>query len=98
MNTDRPRDPLYPKGFEETRELKKQMTNELQKPTKKEEDDELTPLKKLNREIGVYLSPKSIDMTDDEKKKKDWRYNNNNNCADTYNFSILFCNLRTVTI
>lgn len=49
MNTDRPRDPLYPKGFEETRELKKQMTNELQKPTKKEEDDELTPLKKLNR-------------------------------------------------
>ncbi len=70
MNTDRPRDPLYPKGFEETRELKKQMTNELQKPTKKEEDDELTPLKKLNREIGVYLSPKSIDMTDDEKKRK----------------------------
>ena len=70
MNTDRPRDPLYPKGFEETRELKKQMTNELQKPTKKEEHDELTPLKKLNHKIGVYLSPKSIDISDDEKKRK----------------------------
>lgn len=70
MTTDRPRDPLYPKGFEETQELKKQMTNELQKPTKKEEHDELTPLKKLNHKIGVYLSPKSIDISDDEKKRK----------------------------
>lgn len=69
MNTDRPRDPLYPKGFEETKELKKQMTSELQRPTKKEED-ELTPLKKLNHKIGVYLSPKSIDISDNEKKRK----------------------------
>ena len=70
MNTDRPRDPLYPKGFEETQELKKQISSELQKPTKKEEKDELTPLKRLNRKIGIYLSPKSIDVTGDEKKRK----------------------------
>ena len=69
MNTKKPRDPLYPKGFEETKELKKQIYD-LQKPDKKEETDELTPLKKLNHKIGVYLSPKSIDISDNEKKRK----------------------------
>ena len=69
MNTKEPRDPLYPKGFEETRELKNQISSELKKPDKKQED-ELSPLKRLNRKIGVYLSPKSIDMTDNEKKRK----------------------------
>ena len=69
MNNKKPRDPLYPKGFEETRELKNQISSELQKPNKKKED-ELTPLKKLNHKIGVYLSPKSIDISDDEKKRK----------------------------
>lgn len=69
MNTKEPRDPLYPKGFEETRELKNQISSELKKPNKKEED-ELTPLKKLNRKLGIYLSPKSIDISDDEKKRK----------------------------
>ena len=69
MNTKQPRDPLYPRGFEETKELKKQMSDELQKPAKKEENDELTPLKKLNHKIGVYLSPKSIDISDNEKKR-----------------------------
>lgn len=70
MNTKRPKDPLYPKGFEETKELKKQMYGDFQKPNKKNEQDELTPLKKLNRKIGVYLSPKSIDISDNEKKRK----------------------------
>lgn len=69
MNTKEPRDPLYPKGFEETRELKNQISSELKKPNKKEED-ELTPLKKLNRKLGIYLSPKSIDISDNEKKRK----------------------------
>ena len=69
MNTKKPRDPLYPKGFEETHELKKQISSELQKPPEKEEN-ELTLLKKLNRKIGIYLSPKSIDISDDEKKRK----------------------------
>ena len=70
MNTKRPKDPLYPKGFEETRELKKQIYDDFQKPSKKDEQDELTPLKKLNRKIGIYLSPKSIDISDNEKKRK----------------------------
>jgi len=70
MSTKKPRDPLYPRGFEETQELKKQISSELRKPMKKEKTDELTPLKKLNRKIGIYLSPKSIDITDDEKKRK----------------------------
>lgn len=65
----KPRDPLYPKGFEETKELKTQLTKDFPKPNKKQ-DDELSPLKKLNRKIGIYLSPSSIDISDNEKKKK----------------------------
>ena len=64
----KPRDPLYPKGFEETKELKKQISENYPKPSKK--DDELTLLKRLNHKIGVYLSPKSVEITEDEKKKK----------------------------
>lgn len=64
MNNKKPRDPLYPKGFEEAQRIKQ----EYPKPQKK--DDELTPLEKLNRKIGIYLSPSSVDITDDEKKKK----------------------------
>ena len=66
---DKPRDVLYPRGFEETRELKKQYSDELQKPNKKEKD-ELSPLKKLNHKIGVYLSPKSVEISNNEKKRK----------------------------
>ena len=64
----KPRDPLHPRGSEQTRQLKEQISHEYSKPKKK--DDELTPLKKLNHKLGVYLSPKSVDITDDEKKKK----------------------------
>ena len=64
----KPRDPLHPRGFEQTRQLKEQISHEYSKPKKK--DDELTPLKKLNHKLGVYLSPKSVDITDDEKMKK----------------------------
>ena len=64
----KPRNPLHPRGFEQTRQLKEQISHEYSKPKKK--DDELTPLKKLNNKLGVYLSPKSVDITDDEKKKK----------------------------
>ncbi|WP_405269862.1 DUF515 domain-containing protein [Methanobrevibacter sp.] len=62
------RDPLFPKGFEEAKELKNQIPQDYPKPSKK--DDELTPLKKLNHKIGVYLSPDSVEITDDEKKKR----------------------------
>lgn len=68
MNDETPRDPLYPRGFKEAQELKKQIPENYPKPAKK--DDELTPLKKLNHKIGVYLSPNSVDINDDEKKKK----------------------------
>ena len=47
---EKPRDPLYPRGFEETKELKNQLSQDFPKPNQKE-DDELTPLKKLNRRI-----------------------------------------------
>ena len=67
MTTKQPRDPLYPHGFEEAKELKEEMINDLPKPTQK---DELSPLKKLNHKIGVYLNPSETDATEDEKKKK----------------------------
>lgn len=68
MNNKKPRDPLYPKGFEETKEFKKELSKSYSKPTEK--DNELTPLKRLNHKIGVYLSPNSVEISDDEKKKK----------------------------
>ena len=46
----KPRDPLHPRGFEQTRQLKEQISHEYSKPKKK--DDELTPLKKLNHKLG----------------------------------------------
>ncbi len=70
MNNKEPRDPLYPRGFEETEKLRKQISNDFPKPNKKEENDELSPLKKLNHKLGIYLSPKSTDITEDEKKRK----------------------------
>lgn len=64
----KPRDPLFPKGFEESKDLKQQFKEEtLQKPTKK---DELSTLKKLNHKIGVYLNPKNTSITENEQKRK----------------------------
>ena len=66
----KPRDPLHPRGFEETQELRNQITRDFPKPNKKEEKDELSPLKKLNHKLGVYLSPKTTSISDEEKKRK----------------------------
>ena len=66
----KPRDPLHPRGFEETQELRNQITRDFPKPNKKEEKDELSPLKKLNHKLGVYLSPKTTSIRDEEKKRK----------------------------
>ena len=64
----KPKDPLFPKGFEETKDIKEQFKEEnLPKPSKK---DELSPLKKLNHKIGVYLNPKTTRITDEEQKRK----------------------------
>lgn len=68
MTNKKPRDPLYPRGFEQTDELRKQIPKSYPKPSKK--DDELSPLKRLNHKIGIYLNPKSVEITEDEKKKK----------------------------
>jgi len=73
MTTKQPRDPLYPHGFEQAKELREEMLNsspeqkELPKPTKK---DELSPLKKLNHKLGIYLNPSDTTISEDEKKKK----------------------------
>lgn len=61
----KPRDPLYPDVSEKTSQLKKEMLDDSHS-----EDEDLTLLKKLNHKIGVYLSPKTTDITEDEKKKK----------------------------
>lgn len=70
MNNEKPKDPLYPNGFKQTQEMKTEIYEEFKKPRKKDEEDELTPLKKLNHKIGIYLSPKSTNITDDERKRK----------------------------
>lgn len=70
MKDEKPRDPLYPKGFRQTQELKTQISQEFPKPEEKEEKDELSPLKKLNHKLGVYLTPNSVDISDNERKRK----------------------------
>ena len=71
MNDKIPRDPLYPNGFKQTQELKNQISQEFPKPNKKEnKDDKLSPLERLNHKIGVYLSPDSVNISDNEKKRK----------------------------
>jgi len=67
---DIPRDPLHPRGFDEAHELKNQIAQEFPKPNKKENEDDLSPLKKLNHKLGVYLSPKTTHISDDEQKRK----------------------------
>ena len=68
MNNKKPRDPLFPEGFRQTREMKQQISQDYPKPSKK--DDELTPLKRLNHKLGIYLSPSSTEISTDEKKRK----------------------------
>lgn len=65
MNNKKPRDPLYPEGFEKTRDL-----NELLPKPKPKDDDDLTLLKKFNHKLGVYLNPSETNMTENEKKRK----------------------------
>ena len=68
MANKKPKDPLFPKGFGDAKDIKQEFKeNKLQKPSKK---DELSPLKKLNHKIGVYLSPKTTNITEDEQKRK----------------------------
>ena len=68
MSNKKPRDPLFPKGFEKTKNIKEQFKEEtLPKPSKK---DDLSPLKRLNHKLGVYLNPKDTNITENEQKRK----------------------------
>ncbi|MDO5861145.1 DUF515 domain-containing protein [Methanobrevibacter sp.] len=64
MNNKKPHDPLYPKGFEKTRQLRENL------PKPKPKDDELTLLKKFNHKLGIYLNPSDTNITENEKKRK----------------------------
>ena len=68
MNNKKPRDPLYPDAFKKTSEFKQELLKDNTPST--EEDDELSLLKSFNHKLGVYLNPKSTDVTENEKKKK----------------------------
>ena len=67
MNNKKPRDPLYPEGFEKTKELKKTLSKPKPKP---DNTDELSLLKKFNHKLGIYLSPSTTDISENEKKRK----------------------------
>ncbi|WP_296879628.1 DUF515 domain-containing protein [uncultured Methanobrevibacter sp.] len=60
MNNKKPKDRLYPNGFEE------EFNEILPKP----KDDELSLLKKFNHKLGVYLTPNDTDITENERKRK----------------------------
>lgn len=68
MNNKKPEDPLFPDGFGQPQEPKNQIPQDYPKPSKK--DDELTPLKRLNHKLGIYLSPSTTEISNDEKKRK----------------------------
>ncbi len=63
----KPRDPLYPEGFEKTKELKKTLSKPKPKP---DNTDELSLLKKFNHKLGIYLNPSTTDISENEKKRK----------------------------
>lgn len=60
----KPRDPFNPQGFKQINRQKETL------PKPKPKKDELSTLKKLNHKLGVYLSPSTTDISEDEKKKK----------------------------
>ncbi|WP_407421211.1 hypothetical protein [Methanobrevibacter sp.] len=60
----KPRNHLFPKGFEEINKQKETL------PKPKPKKEELSSLKKLNHKLGVYLTPSTTDVSENEKKKK----------------------------
>ena len=69
MNNKKPRDPLYPDAFKKTSELKRNFSKD-NTPAKADEEDDLSLLKSFNHKLGVYLNPKSTDVTENEKRKR----------------------------
>lgn len=64
MNNKKPRNPMFPQGFEEINKQKETL------PKPKPKKDELSSLKKLNHKLGIYLNPNTTDITENEKKRK----------------------------
>lgn len=69
MNNKQPKDPLYPKGFDDNNEFRKKISKQEKFPKPKEKD-ELSLLKSINHKIGVYLNQDSTKISENEKKKK----------------------------
>ncbi|WP_299523069.1 hypothetical protein [uncultured Methanobrevibacter sp.] len=64
MIDQKPRDPLYPKGYKDMENLK------IPRPKPKEkEDNDLNKLKSLNQKLGKYIGPKQNIIENEDKKK-----------------------------
>lgn len=68
MIDQKPRDPLYPQGFEDIDNLK---NRQIPRPKpKKTEDNDLKILKSFNQKLGKYIGPKPENIIENEEKKK----------------------------
>ena len=68
MIDQKPRDPLYPQGFEEINNLK---NRQMPRPKPKEdENDDFKILKSFNQKLGKYIGPKTDRIIENEEKKK----------------------------
>ena len=91
MIDQKPRDPLYPQGFEDIDNLK---NRQIPRPKPKEkEDNDLKILKSFNQKLGKYIGPKPKNIIENEEKKKNRHDNYNFNYPNFSNIRILFLNL-----
>lgn len=68
MIDQKPRNPLYPQGFEDIDNLK---NRQIPRPKPKEnEDNDLKILKSFNQKLGKYIGPKPKNIIENEEKKK----------------------------
>ena len=66
MIDQKPRDPLYPQGFEDIDNLK---NRQIPRPQPKEnEDNDLKILKSFNQKLGKYIGPKPKNIIENEEK------------------------------
>ena len=88
MIDQKPRDPLYPQGFEDIDNLK---NRQIPRPKPKEnEDNDLKILKSFNQKLGKYIGPKPKNIIENEENRYD---NYNFNYPNFSNIHILFLNL-----
>ena len=66
MIDQKPRDPLYPQGFEDIDNLK---NRQIPRPKPKEnEDNDLKILKSFNQKLGKYIGPKPKNIIENEEE------------------------------